>query len=483
MNKKAIPEKFKIKPHHCNQYLINGELRKWEGNTTEVFSVIKTPNKQGEISPTFLGTVPDMGEETALEAVESANKAYNRGKGAWPTMSVSDRLKCMEIFVEKMKLHREEVVKLLMWEICKNKTDSYKEFDRTIDYIINTIEAYKNIDRKGAKFDSQDGVLAHIRRGPIGVVLCLGPYNYPLNETFCLLIPAIIMGKTGIIDVMALIGHSSSAVSLQDLHPNKNRLRLVLGLEAKNPGIILPDADLEHAVKECISGSLSFNGQRCTALKVLYVHESIVDSFNKLFTKAVDNLAFGMPWEDTFLTPLPEKSKPEYIQELISDATKYGAKVINKKGGELSDNFSFPAVLYPVNDKMRLFHEEQFGPIIPIIPYTDIDMPLNDMAASNYGQQVSLFGENIDDLGPLIDALANLVCRVNLNSACQRGPDVYPFAGRKNSAVSTLSVYDALRSFSIRTFVAAKNSPKNKKIIENLLESKVSNFVTTEYLL
>jgi glyceraldehyde-3-phosphate dehydrogenase (NADP+) len=289
--------------------------------------------------------------------------------------------------------------------------------------------------------------------------------------------------KTGIIDVMALIGHSSSAVSLQDLHPNKNRLRLVLGLEAKNPGIILPDADLEHAVKECISGSLSFNGQRCTALKVLYVHESIVDSFNQLFTKAVDNLAFGMPWEDTFLTPLPEKSKPEYIQELISDATKYGAKVINKKGGELSDNFSFPAVLYPVNNKMRLFHEEQFGPIIPIIPYTDIDMPLNDMAASNYGQQVSLFGENIDDLGPLIDALANLVCRVNLNSACQRGPDVYPFAGRKNSAVSTLSVYDALRSFSIRTFVAAKNSPKNKKIIENLLESKVSNFVTTEYLL
>ncbi|MDG1328906.1 MAG: aldehyde dehydrogenase family protein, partial [Flavobacteriaceae bacterium] len=342
MNKKAIPEKFKMKPHHSNHYLINGELRKWEANTTEVYSVIKTPNNQGEIGPTFLGTVPDMGEKTALEAVESANKAYNRGKGTWPTMSVSDRLKCMEIFVEKMKLHREEVVKLLMWEICKNKTDSYKEFDRTIDYIINTIEAYKNIDRKGAKFDSQDGVLAHIRRGPIGVVLCLGPYNYPLNETFCLLIPAIIMGntaifkpakigvllitpllkafqesfppgvvnilfgrgrsiaspimKTGIIDVMALIGHSSSAVSLQDLHPNKNRLRLVLGLEAKNPGIILPDADLEHAVKECISGSLSFNGQRCTALKVLYVHESIVDSFNQLFTKAVDNLAFGMPW-------------------------------------------------------------------------------------------------------------------------------------------------------------------------------------------
>ena len=444
-------------------------------------------------------------------------------------MSVTDRLKCMETFVEKMKTHRETVVKLLMWEICKNKSDSYKEFDRTIDYINNTIEAYKNIDRKASRFEEQDGVLAHIRRGPIGVVLCLGPYNYPLNETFCLLIPAIIMGntavfkpakhgvllitpllkafqesfppgvvnivfgrgrsiaapimKTGIIDVLALIGHSSSAVSLQDLHPNKNRLRLVLGLEAKNPAIVLADADLNHTVAECISGALSFNGQRCTALKVIYVHESIVSEFNELFSKAVDHLAFGMPWEDTFLTPLPETSKPAYIQELIKDAIKHGAKVMNKKGGELTDNFSYPAVMYPVNNKMRLFHEEQFGPIIPIISYSDIDVPLNDMAASDYGQQVSLFGENIENLGPLIDALANLVCRVNLNSACQRGPDVYPFAGRKNSAVGTLSVYDALRSFSIRTFVAAKDSSKNKEIIKNLLKSESSNFMTTEYLL
>ena len=496
---------------------------------TKVYSVIGSKDATGNFGPTLLGSVPDMGEETALEAVNAANEAYNRGKGIWPTMSVTDRLKCMETFVEKMKMHRETVVKLLMWEICKNKTDSYKEFDRTIDYINNTIEAYKNIDRKASRFDEQDGVLAHIRRGPIGVVLCLGPYNYPLNETFCLLIPAIIMGntavfkpakhgvllitplleafqesfppgvvnivfgrgrsiaapimKTGIIDVLALIGHSSSAVSLQDLHPNKNRLRLVLGLEAKNPAIVLADADLNHAVAECISGALSFNGQRCTALKVIYVHESIVSKFNELFSKAVDNLVFGMPWEDAFLTPLPETAKPAYIQELIKDAIKHGAKVMNKKGGELTDNFSYPAVMYPVNNKMRLFHEEQFGPIIPIISYSDIDVPLNDMAASDYGQQVSLFGENVENLGPLIDALANLVCRVNLNSACQRGPDVYPFAGRKNSAVGTLSVYDALRSFSIRTFVAAKDSSKNKEIIKNLLKSESSNFMTTEYLL
>jgi glyceraldehyde-3-phosphate dehydrogenase (NADP+) len=77
----------------------------------------------------------------------------------------------------------------------------------------------------------------------------------------------------------------------------------------------------------------------------------------------------------------------------------------------------------------------------------------------------------------------NLVCRVNLNSACQRGPDVFPFTGRKDSAVGTLSVHDALRSFSIRTFVASKENPLNNKILEQLLESKNSNFVNTDYIL
>ena len=524
-----IPEEVQITPRVCDRYLVDGELKTWKGNTTEVFSTIQSPNGSGEMAPTLLGSIPDMETPDALEALNAAEKAFKRGQGLWPTMRVGERLKCMETFVEKMKLHREEVVKLLMWEICKNKSDSYKEFDRTVDYIVDTIEAYKNLDRKGAKFDKQGSVYAHIRRGPLGVVLCLGPYNYPLNETFCLLIPAIIMGntaifkpakhgvlliapllkafqesfppgvvnilfgrgrkiatpimQTGAVDVLALIGHSSSAVSLQDQHPNKNRLRLVLGLEAKNPGIILPDADLDLTIKECISGSLSYNGQRCTALKVLYVHESIVDEFNRRFSEAVDELKFGMPWEDTFLTPLPEPSKPDYIEELIEDAKAKGAHVLNKKGGEKSDNYTFPAVLYPVTEKMKVYQEEQFGPVIPIVSYKEIDEPLDAMAASEYGQQVSLFGRDIRKIGPLIDTLANLVCRVNLNSACQRGPDVYPFTGRKNSAVSTLSVYDALRSFSIRTFVASKDTAYNKEILESLLNSETSNFVSTEYLL
>jgi len=512
------------------KYLVGGKLREWKGPMSNVYSSIQTLDSNNEMNSTLLGSIPDMESETAIEALESAEKAFNRGQGKWPTMKVIDRIKCMETFVEAIKPTRKKIVELLMWEIGKNKVDSEKEFDRTVQYIHDTIEEYKDLDRRSAKFIKKSGIHAHIRRGPLGVILCLGPYNYPLNETFCLLIPAIIMGnttifkpakhgvllitpllkafqksfppgvvnilfgrgrkiaspimRTGKIDVLALIGHSSSAVALQDEHPNKNRLRLVLGLEAKNPAIILPDADMDLTIKECISGSLSFNGQRCTALKLIFVHESIIDKFLLHFSKAVDELKYGLPWEsESFLTPLPEPNKPRYIKDLINDAISKGAKVINDKGGHMSKNFCFPAVLYPVNDSMKVFHEEQFGPVVPIISYKDINEPIDLMASSEYGQQVSLFGKNIKKMGPLIDTMANLVCRVNLNSACQRGPDIYPFTGRKNSAVSTLSVHDALRSFSIRTFVAAKDNKYNNKILGSLVNSKDSNFVNTEYLL
>lgn len=522
-----IPQEYKIEPLHQRHYLVDGNLVEWKGATDEVFSTISSTEVY---QPTLVGSVPHLGEEQALEALEAACKAYDKGKGQWATMKVKERVLVMEKFLIQMQTKREEVVKLMMWEIGKSLADSYKEFDRTIEYIKDSIEEYKELDRSSAKFVKKDGIYAHIRRGPLGVVLCLGPYNYPLNEAFALLIPALIMGntavykppkhgillltpllevfqncfpkgvvniifgrgrelatpimKSGRIDVLALIGNSKSAIALQDEHPNKNRLRLVLGLEAKNPAIVLPDADLELSVKECLSGSLSFNGQRCTALKIIYLHEKIKDDFLKHFTQKVDELKFGNPWEEGVqLTPLPEVNKPAYIQELIDDALAKGAKILNKKGGERTENYIFPAVLSPITTNMRVYQEEQFGPVVPVKIFSHIDEIIDEISTSNYGQQVSLFGKDVNELAPLIDNLVNLVCRVNLNSQCQRGPDVFPFTGRKDSAVSTLSVYDALRSFSIRTFVASKDNDYNNEILENLLQKNSSNFISTEYVL
>ncbi len=521
-----IPEIYKIKePYIQDTFLINGALKEWKGNTSNVYSPIFTTNFEGKLAPTLLGEIPDLGEKEALHALDAAVNAYDKGRGEWATMKVEERISCVSNFAKMMLETRDEVVKLLMWEIGKPYAESCNEFDRTIEYIEDTILALQAMDVKASEVKEHSGILAQVRRAPLGVVLCLSPYNYPLNETFCLLIPALIMGnttifkpakhgilllspllnafqecfpkgvvniiygsgrtlatpilKSGKVDVLALIGNSKSANILQEYHPKKNRLRLVLGLEAKNAGIILPDCDLDLAVKECVLGALAFNGQRCTALKILFVHEDIVAAFNEKFVAEVEKLTSGLPWDENVnITPLPEPNKPAYINQLIADAQSKGANVINASGNQFEHSFASPTVLYPVNSRMKVYHEEQFGPVVPILSFKEISEPLNYVSESNYGQQVSLFSKDPDTLAPLIDSLVNQVCRVNINTKCQRGPDVLPFVGRKDSAVSTLSVHDALRTFSIRTLVAFRSNAANDQILNDLLESKKSNFIS-----
>lgn len=525
-----IPKEHSIEQSiELKQYLCNGELITWNGPTQDVLSPIYIKHNN-DIKPLRLGSFPLLNKEASLQVLNSAVSAYDLGKGVWPTMTVKKRIEHMSAFVKAMKEKRLEVVKLLMWEIGKTLKDSEKEFDRTIDYITDTINALKELDHDSSRLKKEQGIYAQIRRGPLGVVLCMGPYNYPLNETFCTLIPALIMGNTvilkpakhgvlllcplidafkncfppgviniiyghgketvgtimesGKIDVFAFIGSSKTANIIKKLHPKPNRLRSVLGLEAKNPAIILPDADLQLAVEECVLGTLSFNGQRCTALKMIFVHENLKDKFLDLFINKINMLKAGMPWEkDVMLTPLPESDKPRYMKDLIDDACQLGAKVLNTNGGHVQQSFVFPAVLYPVNNRMRVYHEEQFGPVIPIISFSKIEEPINYMVESNYGQQVSIFGNNPDKIAQLIDPLVNQVCRLNLNSQCQRSPDVYPFNGRKDSAEGTLSVFDALRVFSIRTMVAGKENDINKSLISAILEGRKSNFLSTDYIL
>lgn len=529
-SKADIPEPFRLtQPVQQRQYLADGELKRWEGPCQEVISPVQV-QKDGTLQPVILGCYPVLNEKEALEALEAAVRAYDNGCGLWPTMPVEGRIRHMELFVRKMLEKREEVVRLLMWEIGKTLPDSEKEFDRTVEYIRDTIEALKELDRTSSRFTIEQGILAQIRRAPLGVVLCMGPYNYPLNETFTTLIPALIMGNTvvfkppklgvllhyplleafreafppgvvntvygsgqkvvgpimrsGKINVLAFIGSSTVADTLKQQHPKPHRLRSVLGLEAKNAAIVLPDADIEHTVEEILAGSLSYNGQRCTALKMLFVHNRIIDTFMKQFAAKVNSLKLGMPWEPGVkITPLPEAKKIGYLQELIQDAVAHGASVVNPGGGENAGSIVKPAILYPVKDTMRVYAEEQFGPVVPIAGYDDIHEPIRYVIESNYGQQVSIFGTDPDLMASLIDPLVNQVCRVNINSQCQRGPDSFPFTGRKDSAEGTLSVTDALRVFSIRTLVAAKTTPANKQLITEIVRGDKSKFLSTDFLL
>lgn len=524
----SIPQHVLVQEINQTEYLINGELRHWDGPTQEVFSPVCMA-KDNIPQRIRLGQYPLLSDVVVREALEAAVHAYDNGKGLWPTMPVAERIRRIEEFAYRMKNKRDEIVKLLMWEIGKTLSDSEKEFDRTIEYIRDTIDALKDLDHASSRFVEAQGIISQIRRAPLGVVLCMGPFNYPLNETFTTLIPALIMGNTiickppklgtllyrplleifrdcfpagvvnfvygrgsniiaplmtsGKVDVLAFIGTSKVADTIKKQHPKLHRLRCVLGLDAKNPAIILPDADLDLAVSECVQGTLSFNGQRCTALKIIFVHARIAEAFLAKFSAAVDGLRMGHPWEPGVqITPLPEPGKTEYLRELVNDAVNNGARCINSATGPVCESYFKPTVLYPVNSTMRVYHEEQFGPVIPVVPFSDLQTPIRYIEDSNYGQQVSVFGHDADEIARMIDPLVNQVCRVNINSQCQRGPDIFPFTGRKDSAEGTLSVSDALRVFSIRTLVAAKKTDVNKALMTEIVREHKSNFLSTDFI-
>ena len=525
----AIPLEYRLPSEiHQREFLSNGEMKQWSGPVHEVFSpvCIQTPNG---LERKLIGSYPICTEKEAQESLEAAVQAYDNGRGEWPTMGVAERIHCVEQFTGKMIEQKEIIVKLIMWEIGKSFADSTKEFDRTVEYIYATIDSLKNLDRDSSGFEIVDGIAAQVRRSPLGVVLCMGPFNYPLNETFTTLIPALIMGNTilfkppkfgtllhyplqeafmncfpkgvvniiygrgnaivpglmqsGKINVLTLIGSSKVANELKKLHPKVNRLRAVLGLDAKNAAIITAKADIGLAVKEVLSGSLSFNGQRCTALKIVWVHRSIADAFLAQFAEAVAGLKFGMPWEKgVSLTPLPETNKIEYLNGCIADAVAHGAKVINENGGASAASFFYPAVVYPVNRDMKLYHDEQFGPIVPVVPFDDLEETIEYLIEATHGQQVSIFSDDAAEIASLIDPLVNQVSRVNINSQCQRGPDVFPFTGRKDSAEGTLSVADAIRSFSIRSLVAFKMNDTNTQLINEIVNKNSSNFLSTKFI-
>jgi len=526
-----IPEKFRPgNEKRLDHYLVAGQLKSWQGKYADVVSPVCIRGEEGGPQPLVIGHTPLMDRQHALMALDAAVEAYGQGAGEWPRLSVEERIGHVESFLVAMRKQREAVVELLMWEIGKSYNDACKEFDRTCDYIAHTIHELKDLDRRSNKFELVGGVVAQIRRLPVGVALCMGPFNYPLNETFTTLIPALIMGNTvvfkpakygvllmeplltafqecfppgviniifgrgrdtvgplmesGKVDMFAFIGTHRGASALKQMHPKPHRLKAVLGLDANNPGIVMADADLDEAVAECVTGALSFNGQRCTALKLLFVHDSVADTFVEKLAMAVDELVSGMPWDpDVKLTPLPEPGKTEYLGSLVDDAVAGGARICNRNGGEVCGTYFHPAVLYPVNGTMRVFREEQFGPVVPVVRYSSVNEVIDHVQQSDFGQQLSIFGSDPEQVAHLVDVLANQVGRINLNAQCQRGPDTLPFNGRKDSAEGTLSVSDALRVFSIRTTVATKANDRNKELINDIVKSRHSGFLTTDYIL
>jgi glyceraldehyde-3-phosphate dehydrogenase (NADP+) len=518
-HEQTIPERFRMNsPLDQSRILINGEIAPWKGPVGDVFSPIHV-RKSNALIKKRIGSRPEMTSREALQALDSARRAFSPGNRSWPSLPLSFRIGCVERFLERLESRKQDIVRTLMWEIAKPYSELEEEFERTIGYIKQVIDVASEKERDSRLLKREKGILGITRYEPFGVALCLGPYNYPLFETFSLVFPALLAGntvivksprfgilfldliledfrdcfppgvvnivsgdgktiveplmKSGQIDLFAFIGSCPTANRLIGLHPKKNRLRSLLGLGAKNPVIILPDADLETAVQESILGALAFNGQRCAALKIFFVHRDVYEDFMERLRRGIADTPIGMPWIDGVrITPLVDPDRIPYLHELVEDALDRGGLVENKNGGASVESLFSPTVLSPVHSKTKIYWEEQFGPIIPVVPYAEIEAPITYIHQSPFGQQLSVFGTGTQHLAHLVNSVKSQVARININCKCQRGPDRFPFNGRKDSAQGDFSVPEIMNFFSAKTVVAARENKSNEALFRNLRRSR-----------
>mmetsp|Transcript_34540 Transcript_34540/g.75601 ORF Transcript_34540/g.75601 Transcript_34540/m.75601 type:complete len:611 (-) Transcript_34540:109-1941(-) len=554
-----VPAKTLVNGEVLDVYATVGQAAQMAGKDKKTMTVSKMVDvagccsfKGGEsadaescptLEPVVIGQSPQFTTEQALSVLDTARAAWNGGSGEWTQMSLKERTLAIEKFVFELKKRREDIVEVLMWEIGKNRKDAESEFDRTVEFINEVIAAIRapDADEYNSYWQKYGSTNAFVRRAAIGVIMCLGPYNYPLNETYATMIPALLMGnivimkiptigglvhtltmdafakalppgainfisgggrvtmpplmQTGNIDGLAFIGGSAAADDLIRKHPEPHRLKIFLQLEAKNMAIFMSDlfkgeeskAALDHAIKEAVSGGLSYNGQRCTALKLMFAPKGDGELVANKIAAAVEAMNVGLPWQ-TFqddegkqsysqITPLPNMKRVEYMQSLIADATSKGAKIMNANGGSIvggpESSLMTPAVLYPVTPDMDLYHEEQFGPVVPVAEYDDIDTVLEYARNGKFAQQASIFTATGDDgsTSMLIDRFSSVFGKININGSCGRSPDSLPFSGRRSSAMGVMSITEALREFSVPTVVSYKENSVPENVVESIQEN------------
>lgn len=481
--------------------LINGELVRLDTDSQDVCSPIAI-NHGGELKPVRLGSHPLMNHEIAGEILASSISAMR--SEVWKSKSIDYRASCIEEFIHELAKYKDEIVRLLMWESCKPMAEAISEFDRTIEYTRLTIAAYREM-YSGSETQYSNGFAGKIVNSPVGVVLAMGPSNYPLYETYSLALPALLTGnsvimkvprygallhssiinlmqcafpagainviygkneetinpimQTGNIDMLAYMGSNMFAEPIIQSHPRPYKLKKLLGLDAKNPAIVLHDADIEETAKELALGALAFNGQRCAAIKIIFAHSSIYNELMEVLRREIESEKICMPWDsDVRITPIFDRNRILYLKTLMEDALSKGAINYTNGGGTVLHTIFIPSLLGNITPNMRIYSEEQFGPIVPVVKYEDLDETIEYVSNSDFGQQISIFGKDEKVIADLARAYYLQCGRVNINTKCQRGPDIFPFTGKKFSGAGELSVTSTLREFTLRGVIAGKDN-------------------------
>lgn len=458
--------------------LLNGEWNVSESNAT--VDIYSPSNKE------LVGSVPSLSQEELNTSIETTSKA----QAAWAERSVQERGEILNKWADLLEERKEEIGTAIMNEVAKNKKSSVSEVERTVDYIRHTVEDAYRLNGEVKRGDGFKGgsrsKVGLAEKAPLGTILAIGPFNYPVNLSASKIAPALVQGNSvvfkpatqgaisGIKMVEALIdaglpkelvtvatGRGSVIGDFLVQHPKVDMISftggtstgrhiaqlssmvpLVLELGGKDPAIVLEDADLDKAAKEIVAGAYSYSGQRCTAIKRVLVQDEVADELVDRIAHKVKSLSVGMPEDNKDVTPLIDNKSADYVQSLIDEAKDQGATVVS--GDTREGNLLHPTLLDNVTTDMRVAWEEPFGPVLPIIRVSSQSEAIQIANESEYGLQASIFTKNIDNAMSIADKLE--VGTVQLNGKTSRGPDHFPFLGVKASGLGVQGIRESLLS-------------------------------------
>lgn len=460
------------------KYYVDGIWK--ESHTNDVIEIY-SPYKEE-----LVGTVQALSKEEADETIQSAKRAQKE----WEQISIRERGNYLYRWIEELEKGKEDIAATIMQEVGKGFLDAVKEVERTMDLIRFTIEEAIHLYGESMLGENFPGgnrsKIAISHRVPLGVVLAISPFNYPVNLSAAKIAPALISGNTvvfkpatqgaisgikmiealdraglpkGVLNVVtgrgAVIGNyliehpeidmiSFTGGSDTGKHIAKlaNMIPLVMELGGKDPAIVVKDANLDLAAKQIISGAFSYSGQRCTAIKRVFVEESIADELVEKLSGELEHVAIGSPEENNMIVPLIDRKSADFVQGLIQDAIEKKALLIT--GNKREGNLIYPTLLDYVTPDMRLAWEEPFGPVLPIIRVKTIEEAIEMSNRSEYGLQASIFSQDIDQAFTIAEKIQ--AGSVQINGRTERGPDHFPFIGTKGSGMGTQGVRRSIES-------------------------------------
>lgn len=414
------------------------------------------------------------------QMLEEARRVQPR----WAETPIQERAAILQRGADLLEQHADDIAALLVREIAKNRRDARDEVLRSADLIRFTAEEGTRLAGETLFADAfprfKRNKIGLTFRVPLGTILAIPPFNYPVNLAVSKIAPALIAGNAvmlkpptqgslsayllaavlldsglpkGILQVASgrgseigdylvthpaihMISFTGSSATGRHIAKLATMIPLIMELGGKDAAIVLSDADLDLAARDIVGGAFSYSGQRCTAVKRVLVIDSVADELVERIARLTQSLKVGMPEDDATITPLIDDAAADFVQELIDDAIAKGARLI--LGNQRQKNLLWPTVFDHVTTEMRLAWEEPFGPVLPIIRVSDAEEAVHIANASEYGLQSSIFSRDID--AALAVAFQLEVGTVQINGKTARGPDHFPFLGTKSSGLGTQGV-------------------------------------------